>query len=742
VLAEAQRIIYDAALMRTLLAIILASVPAQGLAGEVPDFCFLQVSDTHIEPHPIGAPDASPKDRSVETIAWFCGEAKQAQRLDPFNITTPVPAFAINTGDLTEFGVIGKTFDDFERYFQPLGIPLYVAVGNHDNTWNGIMQIMRRKYGGDHYSFDKFGCHFAAIDSATPQEPTPSLEQRTLTWLREDLRNVPAGAPIFLYCHHPLSTHEYADPYEQLRFLETIRGRNVVLLLMGHGHQPVHEKWGTLDSVMGGSTFGPHTGYSIISVIGGTLRVVYRFREAGKPMKTLLEKPIAMPEKPIAMPECADIVMPSPFVVSEPEMPISLVIKGDISGAPVADIDGLKEHSVSLKREKDLYFGSLSMQGLLAGAHYLRITVHSGSNKLDRATSFIYSPPDAAVREKRAALDAGVKAEPLLMGNNLIVGTTAGQVIRVSFSWATAKTDTLFTSGGEILHGPALFENTLYFSSGDMNVYSISVAGKLNWKCPLAAGVYGTPAVGPDAVYVGDMEGFVHAIDRRNGKIKWSQRIAPYSIEQSLLLDEGPLARARGSEEGVLYFGAWDGQVYAVNARDGSVKWKERSPGGQSEAKYTSRYYAAADCSPLIVGDHLIVCDRSYHVGSYSLDGKYIGQIAANVSGIGLSRDGKSFYARGFEAGLTRYDAAGKPMWSNPVPLGRFPIPPTEMAGKVYVCSNRGLLTAHDAADGKFLWQYQVTPQLHVMASVAADAAGNAYVAAMDGTVTRVGQGR
>ena len=108
------------------------------------------------------------------------------------------------------------------------------------------------------------------------------------------------------------------------------------------------------------------------------------------------------------------------------------------------------------------------------------------------------------------------------------------------------------------------------------------------------------------------------------------------------------------------------------------------------------------------------------------------------MAAVGLSEDGKSFYARSTSKGLTRYDAGGKPVWSNPVSLGRFPVGPTEVGGKVYVCSNRGLLTVHDADTGEVLWRYQVTPQLHVMAPVAADAEGNACVAGMDGTVTRV----
>jgi outer membrane protein assembly factor BamB len=239
--------------------------------------------------------------------------------------------------------------------------------------------------------------------------------------------------------------------------------------------------------------------------------------------------------------------------------------------------------------------------------------------------------------------------------------------------------------------------------------------------------VYGTPALDKDRVYVADLEGFVHAIDRHSGRLIWSKRHATFSVEQPVLLHDG-----------ILYFGAWDGFVYAVDARDGSLKWKAQGPAGyRDDPKYKSRYYGPADCPPVIIGDRLFVVDRAYALGSYSLTGEYLGEIAAGVSGIALSEDGQSLYARGSERGLARYGAEGKEVWSNPVKLGRFPIPPTEVGGRVFVCSNRGLLTVHDAARGDILGRYQVTPQAHVMAPVAADRAGRAYVAGMDGSLTR-----
>ena len=80
----------------------------------------------------------------------------------------------------------------------------------------------------------------------------------------------------------------------------------------------------------------------------------------------------------------------------------------------------------------------------------------------------------------------------------------------------------------------------------------------------------------------------------------------------------------------------------------------------------------------------------------------------------------------------------GKPVWSRPLTLGRFPCPPTTRGGRVYVCSDLGLLNALDAADGKVLWQYQASPRLHVMAPAGADAGGSICVAGMDGSLISV----
>ncbi len=721
------------------LGFVLFVLPAAG-AERVGEFSFLQISDIHINPHPVNGRAPGPDDRSVEAVAWVCEEATKPQALTPFGMEAPPPRFVIATGDLTEYGVIHETWADFEGLFAPLKIPLYVSVGNHDDTWTAMRHIMRKRHGGDHYSFEEGGCHFACINSASPQEPVPSFEQRTLTWLRKNLARVPAGRPVFVFCHHPLSSTEFAKPHEQLRLLEVLRGHNVAAVLMGHGHSPRSERWGTLDSVMGGSTFGPNTGYSIIDVREGTLRVVYRFKDARTPMKVLLEKPIAGRET-----ATVEIVEPGAesrrgvedaAVAMEEALAVVASVRGGKASGVTATLDDEKAFTTTLTPgdagSAEQLRGAIPLAGCVPGMHYLRVTANVDGVELDRVREVLVAPRGSAVRGTRVVLDAGIKAGPVAVEGGVIVATTAGQIARVTFDDDGARVRPIYDAGVEILHSPAVVDGVLYVSAAEKGVIAVGLDRKLQWACDVGAVVYGTPAVTEDRVYVGDLEGMVHAIDRRSGKITWSKRHAVYSIEQPITYHEG-----------VLYFGDWEGFVNAVNARTGGPRWRQRGPAGQSgDAKLQSRYYAPGDCSPVIAGGRLFVSDRAYRCGYYTLGGEYLGELQSEAAAVSASADGGRVYVRGQNAGLTCYNAEGKRVWRSEAALGRFPVPPTEAGGRAYVCSNRGLLTALDAATGEMLWKYQAVADLHVMSAVAADERGNVYVGGMDGSVTRVNEQR
>ncbi|MBN1853048.1 MAG: PQQ-binding-like beta-propeller repeat protein, partial [Pirellulales bacterium] len=708
----------------------------------IPNFCFLQISDIHLDPHPAGGTAPGPEDRSIEEIAWFCAEAFQPQRLEPSGIVTGVPSFTFVTGDLTEYGVIHQTWKDFQDLFERLDMPVFITPGNHDNTWTGMQHIMRARHGGDHYSFDRFGCHFIAFNTATPQEPVPTIEQRTLAWIQNDLAKVAKNTPIFLFCHHPLSSNEFAKPYEQLRLLQAIENHHVVLLLMGHGHSARHERWGSLDSVMGGETWRENTGYNIISVVDGILRVVYRYRDPVRGMQLLLEKPLARQPSPgmrITMPSGRTVHGQDTPVLAAPDCLVSVNVTGGAPKRIVATLDNEPNTTMDLEpvdghgihahpNRSGTYRANLVVGDMLAGAHFVHVTAEFESGRIERAKTIVYEPADAPVAATRFEFRAGIRAQPLLLPTGPIVATTEGLIRNIEQAQHEMPPMPAGMLGVEILHPAACGDNILYVSAAEKGVCALGIDGRELWRCDVGAVVYGTPALDADRIYVGDLEGFVHALDRKNGTRIWSRRHAEYSIEQPLLL-----------RQGMLYFGAWDGYVYAIQANDGTLLWKQPGPAGhRAQDQFKSRYYAPGDCPPIVIGDRLFVVDRAYVLGSYSLSGEYLGEIADGVSGIGAAHDGKHFYTRGVEKGLARYDGRGERIWSNPIPLGRFPIPPTEAGNVVYACSNRGLLAAVDAEEGKILWRYQVTPQLPVMAPVAADVDGNVYVAGMDGTVTRL----
>ncbi len=721
----------------TTLLVLLVTSPLRA----IDDFCFLQVSDIHIDPQPVGAPNPGPDARSVSTLEWFCREAVKPQSLKPLDLTAPKPEFVIATGDLTEYGVIHKTWSNFESYFKPLDLPLYVTPGNHDNTWTAMLPIMRKRYGGDNYAFERHGCHFIGFDSSTPQEPVPSIDRRSLTFIENYLGNVDARAPVFLFCHHPLSSTEFAKPHEQLRLLDALKDHNAVLLLMGHGHGVHHESWAGLDSVMGGSTFGPNTGYSTISVINDTLRVVYRYRDESKPPVVLLEKLIISPPRPRLSVEPADGTLGSPLKVvarietNRPQPRLRSMLQSD--GAVHVSLDDVEARSGVLApgqnanlAEPMSFKGQLSTDELVPGMHFVRVTAKAGKLELDAAATTRIEPADGP-RSSRVQMDAGMKATPLVLsGGEVMVANTSGRLEKVSFRDEAGTSKRFYVENGplrEILHAPAFDGERFYIAIAETGVHCVDGEGKQVWQYPTGAAVYGTPALGEKAVYVADLEGWMHAINRTDGKPLWRKSFATFSFEMPPLLHDG-----------VIYAGAWDGFLYAVHAESGELKWKTRTPAGQSAGKYLSRYYAGADCPPIIIGDRLFMADRAYYLGSYSLeDGKYFGDIAIDVCAVGLSENGKSFYSRGQEK-LIKFDGQGKPLWEQKITLGRFPIPPTERGGRVYACSNRGMLYILDAADGAELYRYQASPQLHVMAGVAVAADGAAIVADMDGAVMRI----
>lgn len=720
-------------LRRILFALLILTLPApadQPAAQAVADFAFVQISDIHVSPHleRTGPPDTL---RGSDSIAWICREAAGPQSITSLGITTPAPAFAFATGDLTEYGVIDDTFSVFERAFAGLPYPLYVTPGNHDNTWVAMYRIMRERHGGENYSFDRFGCHFACICSASPQEPVPTIDAKTRAWLKRDLESIPPGTPVFIALHHAPYGNEFA-PAEYATLIDLLRDHNVVLLLYGHGHGANHRNMDGIDGVMGGSTFGKNAGYNLISVQDGVLRVAYHYyrkptkdkQSALEPgWKILLEKPLQS-----TAPRRLFRIFAAAAKGGEPSasrrLPVALEPMDNQAGAEQLEfsfeIDGAKaafEHGAVPTQP----VWSVDTTKLTPGRHLLTVHGKGTDGSTDLRTMTFRVARDTDPVRWRTEFSAAIKAAPLIIDDKLVVADTGGTVTALNRKDGSRLWT--FATGGEILGTPAWSGKLLVFGSGDGKVYALDQHGKAVWTFSAGLPVYGPPLIDNDTVYVGDNGGRLHALDLNTGNPSWTFSRADYSIESK------PCAWGD-----LIVFGAWDGYLYAVERGNGKLVWKAWGP--KSSDGKSARYYAPADCGPAVIGDTLFVCDRGYVLGAYDRDGAQHDRVDTDVSAIAADPTGRFFYSRGLKDRISKFDATGEKLWDRAVPAGRFPIPPTIHGDAVYVCSNRGLLSVLDANDGSVRWTYQVTPGFYVMAPVAVDDDGVCYVAGMDGTVT------
>ncbi len=712
-------------MLLAVLAVVCLTSAVDANEPPVEDFTFVQFTDLHLSPYleRMGKPPAL---RGGETIEWICREAVGPRRITPWELTTTAPAFALVTGDITEYGVIDETWEEFEKAFAPLPYPLYVLPGNHDNTWVAMYHIMRQRHGGENYSFDKFGCHFACISSASPQEPVPTIDAKTRTWLKRDLDSIPPGMPVFVALHHPPNSGEFA-PAESDTLLDFLRDYNVVLVLYGHGHGVVHRDFEGIDGVMGGSTFGKNAGYAVICVQDEMLRVAYRYREPRKvkgedaQWQALLEKPI----RPCVAKRLFRIASPkSGEVVSGDEFELVLELAEGITQIEQVSVSGAgEEYEVTPVEGSASDRPAWRVPVKVAESGWRNMTVRGqspdGSKDLDTVAFRIHGEQDRVKWRREFA--AAIKAAPVIVGEKLIIARTDGVVVALERD--SGKEVWSFETGGEVLGTPAWGGSVLVFGSGDGKIYALDGGGKLLWKHDAGVSVYGVPLIESDTVYIGDNGGRMHALDLNTGKPRWMFSRADYSIEcQPCLWD------------GLLVFGAWDGYLYALDKTSGKQAWKVLGP--KSSAGKAARYYAPADCGPVPLGESLFVCDRGYLLGTYGRDGTLLKQLADDISAIAVDSAGLFIYGRSTKDRVCKYNAVGEQVWTTAVAAGRFPIPPVCCDGAVYVCSNTGLLSVLDAADGSVRWNYQVTPGFYVMAPPAVDERGVCYVAGMEGSLT------
>lgn len=89
----------------------------------------------------------------------------------------------------------------------------------------------------------------------------------------------------------------------------------------------------------------------------------------------------------------------------------------------------------------------------------------------------------------------------------------------------------------------------------------------VKWTFKTAGKVIGSPAVMGGVLYVGSTGGVFYALDHASGTVKWQQNI------------KARIASSAAVSGGMVYFGSYDGNFYALDVGDGHVRWQFKTGG-------------------------------------------------------------------------------------------------------------------------------------------------------------------
>jgi outer membrane protein assembly factor BamB len=147
-----------------------------------------------------------------------------------------------------------------------------------------------------------------------------------------------------------------------------------------------------------------------------------------------------------------------------------------------------------------------------------------------------------------------------------------------------------FKTGAAVISTPAVMDGTAYFGSNDHYLYAVNLAdGVLRWKFKTGSRVTSSPAVYSGRVYFGSYDGNIYAVDVKSGEQRWKfasegeRRFTGRHLHGSDPAGESmpdPFDFYLSSpviDAETVYVGSGDGNIYALDAASGALRWKFRT---------------------------------------------------------------------------------------------------------------------------------------------------------------------
>lgn len=315
-----------------------------------------------------------------------------------------------------------------------------------------------------------------------------------------------------------------------------------------------------------------------------------------------------------------------------------------------------------------------------------------------------------------------------LTQNQLVYTTTQGEVKSVNAE--TGKQLWNYKTNGKIYSTPTVCEDIVWVTSTDKNLYGLQLeSGKPLFSLPHDRSIVASPACDQNLVIAPGTDGKATAWNRTNGQRVWEfDSINNFTLTRPQVKD------------GVVFFGSWGNEFYALNTTTGNLKWKWNN-------EQTNRMLSPAQVVPVVTHNKIFLASPDRYM---TVLDEETGEVIWRHNdpenkvreSIGVSEDGNTVYAKTMDGVILAIDATvneRKIKWiSSGEDMGYelAPTPVVEKNGIVYAPTDKGLIYAYSAADGSFLWKYRIATGLINM--ILPTDSNELYVSSMDGMLVKL----
>ncbi len=163
----------------------------------------------------------------------------------------------------------------------------------------------------------------------------------------------------------------------------------------------------------------------------------------------------------------------------------------------------------------------------------------------------------------RVNLGSMARSTPAADSHATYMVTVKGLLMAIDITKGTVKWTK--SIDGPLLFGaaPLIEDDRIFIATSYGVVQALSTDGKEVWRKELEEGIFSPIASAKGLLYIGTDRSMIYAIDKRDGSIKWTFKT-----------DSRIFSSAPRVYRGMLYTGCYSGTFYALNAENGRLVWR------------------------------------------------------------------------------------------------------------------------------------------------------------------------